>query len=273
MTRSRTALRPVLALALFAALAPAQGKTDDAAKKGADLPSRIKAFQEAIFDKKLAKDEDAIQMIDAFVKDATAESPAMAAKEKDAVAAAIGDVFFKAKQREKERSGIYTAAAAGLGQLGPSGAKVLVRAFEDPKFRKKEWVDLRASLLREVGKTKDDAQVRFLVERATRDKDDEVLKAAGEALGNYAGAKLPVRREIAKELINKYNEIHNGANANVDPNDPMVKARRDSLAAITDPWNTTLAKLTGQNDLRQAPEWLRWWNKNKDENWDRKDKS
>ncbi len=39
-------------------------------------------------------------------------------------------------------------------------------------------------------------------------------------------------------------------------------------AAVSDPWNTTLQALTKQH-LRSANDWNKFWNKNKQKNWDK----
>ena len=235
----------------------------DAKKPADDVASQIKALHDAVMDKKSERDDAATAIIDKLLS----ASETMAAKDKDAFIAALGDIYTKAKPRPPEKNALYLTAAVTLSRLGAPGAKVLLKAFGDEKFKKKEWVDLRARFLTSIGKTKDDSQITFLVERAVRDPDDPILKAAGEALGNFADKPGTVRRDIVKELVKKYNDVANSA-SNVDPGNVQAKASRDTLAVISDAWNETLGKLTKQ-EIRSAPEWQRWWNKNKDADWDK----
>ena len=238
----------------------------DAPKKPAEsgIAIQLKELNDAVMDRKVAHDEAAINIIDKLLSGAET----LPAKDKEAFIAALSDIFTKAKAREPEKKGLYVAAATALSRFGAQGAAVLVKAFGDEKFAKKEWLDMRGDILRNLGKTKDETQVKFLAERITRSTDDAILKAAGEALGNYDDRPVGVRKEICKEMITKYNGIANQANSSVDPGNVQAKASRDTLAVVTDPWNTTLGKLTKQ-EFRSAPEWQKWWNKNKAADWDK----
>lgn len=265
-------LVPLALLGLWTSFAPAQ--VGAAAKKDRDpeVVKLLKDLNDAVMDKKSARDEAAINLIDKLLTAAQAEGAnEMLPKDKEAFVAALGDIFFKAKAREAEHKAIYETTSLALGRLGPAGGKILQRAFDDDKFSKKEWLELRGKFLQQMGRTKDEAVIPFLVQRVVRDTNDPILKAAGEALGNFDATQGKVRRDICKEMIKRLNEVHNQADKGVDPGDAQAKASRDTRAAILNPWNETLGKLTKQN-FRAAPEWLHWWNKNKDADWDAKKK-
>ena len=122
--------------------------------------------------------------------------------------------------------------------------------------------------VKNIGKTKDVKHVDFLLDRAGRDPDDEIMKAAGQALGNYSDAKLAVRKEIAKELIKKLAEVYGKSRASLNPGNAQVKRSKERLAAISRDWNQTLNSLTKQS-IHSPPDWQRFYNKNKDRNWDK----
>lgn len=270
MKHFRASLSPLLLFGLCATALPAQ--TPAAAKRDRDpeVVKLLKDLNEAIMDKKMARDSAAQNLIDKLLTAAQAEAPKdMVPKDKDALVAGLSDVYFKALQRKPEQKAIYETVAFALGKLGAPGAKVLKAAYTDERFKDRDWVDLRAKFLDFIGRTKDESMIQFLVERAVRESFDPLLKAAGGALGNFDGSSGKVRKDICKELIKKFNEVHNSADKSVDAGDAQAKASRDTRAAILDSWNETLGKLTKQS-FNKAPEWLHWWNKNKDLDWEKK---
>ncbi len=248
---------------LTVAVAPAQDKKPD---PDPDLPGQLKEFKAAAEDRDRDKDSVATEFIDRFL----IAYPGMHSKDQKAVRGALKATLESARvRRDPEQKGIFVAAAYALGQMGADGAKILARAYDHKKFKpERDWVELRAVFLKNIGKTKDPKQVDFLLERALRDHSDHILRAAGEALGNYHEANERVRKEIAKELIKKYNEVHGQSLASLDPGDPQVKRAKETLAAISRDWNQSLQQITGQ-DIKAADEWLHFWNKNKGERWDK----
>ena len=56
------------------------------------------------------------------------------------------------------------------------------------------------------------------------------------------------------------------ARVEIDPANIEAQNARDRLAAISDKWNGTLSKMTGQ-DLRNFPDWNAWYQKNKNLDW------
>jgi hypothetical protein len=254
----RSSLVLVLA-AIACAQEPATAKKPDG-----KLAADIKKFNECLQDKKFARDAEAVTILDQSLHQAY---EAATDKDKAEIVKALAKVW-EAKQRPPDQKALYNATAATLGRMGKEGGKVLVKTYEGGKFKDKEWISLRADMLRNLGKCKDEANIKFLTERARRDIDDPIMAAAGEALGNYEGSSQAVRKEIVKELLIKYGEVHGGSKKNLDPGDLEVARFKATLQAISEPWNTALGRLTGQN-FREADEWRDWWNKNKAEDWDK----
>ena len=227
------------------------------------LPARLKELKGYVKNRKMTQDFQAIGLIQNLCKDVDRKNP----KDKAKLAKALGDVFKTGKVRTGNHDVLYREAAEGLGKLGEDGAKQLAKAVENKRLA--DNVALRAHLLRQLGKTEDPKQIKYLLEVTTRSHIDELRAAAGEALGNFTGAKLKAKREIVKEIIRAWGSLHSRATqaANLDPNGPVdfgpQNARR-ILRAVEGKWVSTLQKLTGVSHSR-FQDWQRWQNKNK--NW------
>lgn len=249
---------------LLAATAPIHAQVDASAPKDdPELPNQLKQFKEAIADRRGERDQEATNLIDKMLS----RYGSLHEKDQASVRKAVQEVLVSSRvRREPDHKGLFVAATYALGKMGEDGAKILVKAYKGSKFRRQEWVEMRAVILKNIGKTQDPRQIEFLLDRAGRDPEDEVLRAAGEALGNYDRADMKTRKKIAKELIKKFNEIHGQSLANLDPGDAQVKRSKDTLAAISHDWNQTLKRLTGES-FNSPPDWQRFYNKNKNKEW------
>ncbi|MDP6930485.1 MAG: hypothetical protein QF412_12365 [Planctomycetota bacterium] len=257
----------VVSLLLATITAGLTCQKDVAAERAFDVKEALKQFKDAVNDRKATKDQEAIGIIDSFLMEKGYAT--FAKKEQSDVRKALSSALTSTRvRREPEQKGVFVAAAVALGTMGKDGAKELVKAYKATKFKKKEWVSMRAVILKQVGKTKDVTQSKFLLDEATRAPEDPIMVAAGEALGGYQGEPQKIRKDLAKKLIVKYGQVYGNAHANLDPADPVRQRFMQTLAAIASPWNTTLGRLTSQ-DYRTAPEWQKYWNKNKSKNWDK----
>lgn len=266
MERSPWCSLMLLSIALAAPRTNAQDDPEPPVAAAADLEEQMKAFDEAINDRKAARDAEAQGLIDQMLQ----RYPSLDDKEKAKVVKALSDCLLSPRvKREPDQRSLFIAASAALGNMGSEGAKVLVKAFDHAKFKAREWIAMRAQFLKNIGTTKDERQVDFLIERAGRDPEDDIMRAAGEALGNFEKSDQKLRKKIAKELIKKFGEIHSKANANLDPGDALVKRAKEQLTAISHDWNEALRKLTGET-LTSAPDWQHFYNKKKNEDWDKK---
>ena len=236
-----------------------------ASKPDPALKDQLKQFKSATEDLQKQRDQEATGQIDRWLQD----FEDMHEKDQAAVRKALGGVLTSSRvKRDPEQRGLFTAAAVALGRMGPEASKMLVKAFKSSKFKGREWVVMRAVMIKSIGTTKDPKQVEFLIERAVRDPEDKIMQAAGEALGNHDEAPQKVRKDIAKELIKKFNEIEGKSRANLDPGDPQVQRAKETLAAVSRDWNETLRRMTGQT-ISSAAEWQHFYNKNKGKNWDK----
>ena len=187
-------------------------------------------------------------------------------KDQQAVVKALDGVLSNGKVRPPDKVELYIGAAAALGYCGVEGAKVLKSAYLD-KTRypeKPDWVRLREQLLKNLGRTKDESMIRFLVVEAKENNEASLQAIAGEALGNFEDSKEATRKEIVNLLLIKYGELYEQASqlgTNI-----LAQNAQDRLATLQDKWNGTLAKLTRQN-FTKFPEWQTWYQKHKSQAW------
>jgi len=259
ITLSSVALFPFVAMLLGAlpAQVPAKGPDKEIAEK-------IAVLRACVQDKKFARDEEGRAIIDALLQKLNA---GVDDKDKAAITGALEDVLnLGVKVRPHDNKVLYMAAAAALGYCGPEGSKKLKTAYGNKRFpEKKEWVALREQFLKSIGKTKDESMVRFLCNEAQNHPESAIKAAAGEALGNFEESKDTVRKEIVSELLIKWGDLEEKASQMGSGNMEAQNAS-DTLAAISDKWNTTLAKLTKQN-FRKFADWQTWNQKNKNLPW------
>lgn len=261
---SRYLLCSLFPLALAVAM-PALAQ-DPAPPKGPDkeVAEKIATLKECVLDKKFARDDEALQMIDGLLQKLKA---GLDEKDRQAITKALeGALLQGAKVRPHDNTRLYTGAATALGYCGAEGAKALKGAYQNKRFpEKKEWVPLREVFLRSLGKTKDESMVKFLTNEAVRSPEAALQAAAGEALGNFDEAKEAIRKEIVADLITKWGELEEKASQMGSANIEAQNAS-DRLSQLRDKWNTTIARLTRQN-FHKHLEWQAWHNKNKNQPW------
>ena len=257
----------VLAMALVVGVLPGALATQDPAPaKGPDkeVADKIVVLKEVVLDKKFARDEEGLKIIDDLLQKSRA---GVDEKDQAAITKALEGVLMQGpKIRPPDHTALYNGAAAALGYCGPEGAKALKAAYTSKRFpEKKEWVPLREQLLKNLGRTKDESMVKFLCNEARRQPEAALQAAAGEALGNFEESKEAMRKEIVSELLIRYGELAELASQLGSSNIEAQNAQ-SRLAALSDKWNTTLAKLTRQN-FNTFREWQAWFNKNRGQPW------
>ncbi|MBL8727265.1 MAG: hypothetical protein JNM25_02465 [Planctomycetes bacterium] len=249
---------------LFAVMAMASAQDPEPTKEpDKEIAEKIEALKDVVLDRKTEHDEQGVKLIDELnMKMQAGVHP----KDKAAIVKALEDVFFKGKLRAPDHTSLYAGAAAALGYCGEDGAKVLRKAYDKKRFPdKKEWVPLREQLLKYLGRTKDESMVKFLCGEARRQPEAALQAAAGEALGNFEESKEEIRKEIVGELLIRYGELAELASQMGSSNIEAQNAQ-DRLAALSDKWNTALAKLTRQN-FTTFRDWQAWHNKNRTQPW------
>jgi hypothetical protein len=244
------------------------------AKPDPEIAASVDRLESAWKDRAMAHDDAAIAELQKLGKAAAAP---LYKSDRRLVLSTTTAVLNKGKLRPSDACGIYEAAAEALVSFGADGAKALHTTYTRKRFPKKpEWARMRATLVSNIGKTRDLKMVDFLCERAKRAPEDEVLAAAGEALGNYQDADQKVRKKIVKALIAKLGGVEANASQAVvnQPGQPQnfgPQNAQQTLRAISGKWNASLQKLTGQ-PLKNGSDWQHWFNKNKTRDWDEADK-
>jgi hypothetical protein len=267
---------PARIFAVLAAVASVVGaaaaqepEAPNAADLRAQVPAMVKQLNAAVSDRGMMRDSEAAALIQQPGDAYAAGLPKTDARK---AVTAVANVLQRAKLRPPDAP-IYDAAAAALAQMGDAGAKVLQRVLETKRLpNKKEWVPTRASLLLALGRTGSDAALDFLLEQAVRSPEDEMLAAAGEALGNFSNRDEKVRKRMVVELVKKLGAVEATAlqPTLTDPNEPQyygAETAKRTLRAIRERWLNTLTKLTGET-FDNGTDWQRWYNKNKNVRWE-----
>lgn len=251
-----------LAAFAFGSVLPAQDP-DPAKGPDKEVAERIAVLKDVIADKKFEREAEGVEAIDKLLMKARA---GLDAKDQAAIVKAFASVFKDGKARPSNKTELYVGAAQALGYLGAEGAKVLKDAYGNKqRFPvKSEWVPLREHLLKNLGRTKDEAQVKFLLDEALRNPEAALAAAAGEALGNFEESKEALRKEIVSDLLKKYGELAEKASqlgTNVE-----AQNAQDRLNTVQHRWNSALARLTRQN-FTTFREWQVWYNDHKGKPW------
>ena len=224
------------------------------------LPDRLKELKGMIADRKMREDFQAVSLIQNLLKAPAQLNP----KDRTRLAKALGDVFRTGKVRPAGQDHVYKEAGDALSKLDTDGSKYLARTLENKRI--KDNVPLLAHLIEALGRTKDDKQIDWLLDEATRSPHDEIRAAAGTALGEFTAAKDKDKREVVKVMIREWGSLHSKATQPIqsDPNAPVdfgPENARKTLRAIETRWRRTLSLLTGQQ-MTSFQDWQRWLNKN-----------
>lgn len=258
-------LLPLAVLALATGM-PAQGdaSTPQKHKPDPEVAKMLDELKGVVLDRKVEHDQEGVAILGQLSKKLT--DGTMIDKDQDAFAKGLDMVFRQGKVREPDKIQLYTAAAAALGLLGDKGSKPLLDAYKDKRFpARPEWVPLRGQLLKNLGKTKDEKIVKFLIDEARKAPEAALMAAAGEALGYFEESDQKVRKEIVGGLLVRYGDVDSLSRV-IDPANIEAQNARDRLATISDKWNGTLSKMTRQ-DFRSYPEWNTWYQKHKNADW------
>ena len=234
----------------------------------------VKAYKEILKDRE--RESEAIALIDGFtnryaehsermieIADAIeideGDIPALKKESKKLVEAQedLADlVWLSFKERKRDTEGhrrLWTSAVFAFGQMGPTGAKYLWKAYEDKRFRKD--VEFRGRCVQQVGSTLDWDQWEDLVDLLDHHEDLIIAKAA-EALKHYREAPGKIRVEVTSKLVNFLNSYYNAAN---NPEDTTARQR---YRMVGRPMREALSEMTGQS-FQDPLKWRLWFNDNK----------
>ncbi len=233
---------------------------DEIVDKRPEIKEQLSMLKEHI-SKRGDEDTEAVGLIDQLIS----EYPRSGPKDRGAITKGIGKCFDQKRKDLGEdipNNQLYLAAAVALGEMGKEATPVLTKYIGNKKHRKN--IALQRALILSLGKTKDLKAIGDLTD-LLNDKDNVIIAATAEALGEYSAAPQKSRKEIFSELLKILVTVQ--ALKDSDINDV---ASREKWEVISAPIITTLQGLTGLEETDPA-KWQRWWNKNKKQDWDRED--
>ena len=230
---------------LFPAAAPAQGPD----KPDPEIAKQLDELKKALSDRRMRYDAQAVGIIGSLRE---AHGKGFHKTDERKAVTAMARVFVR--PRDVEHTHIYLAAAEFLGDCGEPGARALVRALESKHIKGREFAGLRGEIVMNLGRTRDQRQIKFLLKLIRSSPDNDVLAAAGEALGYHTAAPLKTRREIVKDILILYGGLDTKARdphvvRGGLPQDFGRQNARERMETVQPSWNATLSKLTGQ-DIR-----------------------
>ena len=242
---------------LFPTAAAAQGPD----KPDPEVSRQLDELKKALQDRRMRYDAQAVGIIGSLRE---AHGKGLHKTDERKAVTAMGRVFVR--RRDVEHTHIYLAAAEFLGDCGDPGARALVKALESKHIKGREFAELRGEIVVNLGRTRDQKQIKLLLKLIRSSPDNEVLAGAGEALGYYTAAPLKTRRQIVKEILSIYGGHDTKARdphvvRGGWPQDFSKQNARETRDAVQPSWNATLSTLTGQ-DIHDYLAWFQWHKKN-----------
>lgn len=207
------------------------------------------------------EDSEAVAVIDTLLQ----EFPKSGPKDRQSIVKHLSKTFEQRRrvaEGEPPNNKLFLASAVALGQMGPESVDVLSTWIES-KLHQKDLA-LQHRLILSLGKTKDKRGIKQL-KNLLENKENALISAAAEALGEFEGAELETRKDVFEALLKCLMAAKGGKDTN-----PADTTARDKYDVIAAPIITSLGKLA-KHDERVPEKWQTWWNKNKKNDWDKTD--
>ncbi len=245
------------ALLLWAAPVVAPALQDDVPDKRPEVKELVATF-EAHVKERGDEDLEAVAVVDTLIQEFARSGPKDRASIVKGLEKGLG-AKRKADDEGLPDNRLAVAVAAAFGEMGPESVKPLSKWIGHKSHRDDMLV--QRQLIRSLGATRDDDAIKPLVGLLPH-HEAVIQAAAAEALGNFEGAELDVRKDVFEAMLKQLMSIKGQVDSDV--NDVIARERYDVIAA---PLISSLQALSGQK-LWDPNEWQHWWNKNKRENWD-----
>jgi hypothetical protein len=207
------------------------------------------------------EDSDAVAIIDTLLQ----EFPKSGPKDRTAIVKQLSKSFEQRRQvpeGQAPNNKLFLASAVALGQMGPESVEVL-GTWIDHKLHRKDLA-VQHRLILSLGKTKDKRGLKQL-KNMLDNKENALISAAAEALGEFEGADLETRKDVFEALLKCL--MASKGSKDQDANNTTARDKYDVIAA---PLITSLGKLA-KHEEREPEKWQTWWNKNKKADWDKTD--
>jgi len=251
MQRPTTIL--LLLVSLLAVPTPAQEKPGPEAV--AEFKDALKQLEEAI---KGRVTKDQIHFVKLI---ASKWEAADSASRKTALRLAKKNL--KAKDTDVREATVVALGSMGGGKKQRDAkrtTKLLLK--ETSQKRTKKTLTFFAQCLDSIGRLKTEGGAKALI-KFLRHKDNEVIAGALAGMSHYADQPHKRRWELVREIIKFYGAAY-GSARNV--RDTTAQRKFNAITAVAE---STLQRLTKRTDLKSAPQWQKWWNKegNKGRDW------
>ena len=228
-----------------------------------DSRPQVKALCEQLLahtKKRGDEDAQAIQIIDRLYSEFNRSGP----KDKKAIVTEITRAM--RVRRPTARDGtrmrqIFLAGAEKLGKLAPESVDSLIRLAKDRNH--KDDHEVRVAILTALGKTKDKKAVKVLLKELD-ESEARIQAGAAEALGEFAHLDHKDRKAIFEDLLKLLMSAHADHQS-----DPSGTSSAERWRRVPGPCQRSMKKLSGVNE-GSPNKWQRWWNKNKNRNWDKR---
>lgn len=232
-------------------------KTEEIKKLCADF--------DALITQRGKKDDEACKLIEPML----VKFPDCGPKDREAIVAALAKSFDQKRVPNEEEGEdpakvykLYTTAVVALSRMGPESVKPLQKLIGDRAH--KANLDLLRRAILSLGKTKDAGSVTFLLDLRNH-KDNVLVAAAAEALGEYGDLALDKRKQIFEDLLKVLMalkvEVDQAQAGGTPDND-----KNERYQTISGPILGTLQRLSGHEE-REPEKWQAWWNNNKKKKW------
>ena len=205
------------------------------------------------------EDTEAVAVIDQINQEFSKCGP----KDRMLLVKSLGKCFDQRRlvpEGEPPNNKIYIGAAVALAQMGPESVDVLMNTIGSKNLRKD--LALQHRLILSLGKTKDKRGLKLL-KNLLDDKENALISASAEALGEFAGADLETRKDVFEAMLKALMDAKNAKDG--DSNNNIAKDKFDIVAA---PLITSCAKVS-KHEERDPQAIQAWWNKHKRDDWDK----
>jgi len=205
------------------------------------------------------EDSEGVAVIDLLLQEFKLSGP----KDRVSIVKMLGKCFEQVRrvnEGEPPNNKLFLASAVALGQMGPESVEVL-SAWIDHKNHRKDLA-LQSRLVASLGATKDVRAVKTL-QNLLNHKENALIRAAGEALGEFAQAPQETRKSGFEALLKTLMEAKGQRDS--DPGNTIFRDKYDVIGAAL---ITSLGRLA-RHDERDPEKWQTWWNKNKKLDWDK----
>lgn len=237
--------------------APKADKTEEIKKLCADF--------DGLITQRGKQDDEACKLIETML----IKFPDCGAKDREAIVAALAKSFDQKRVVNEEEGEdpakvykLYTTSVVALSRMGPESVKPLQKLIGDRAHKANRDLLRRAVLA--LGKTKDAGSVGFLLDLRNH-KENVLVAAAAEALGEYSELPVEKRKQIFEELLKVLMalkvEVDQAQAGGTPDND-----KSERYQTISGPILGTLQRLSGHEE-REPDKWQAWWNNNKKKKW------